>query len=225
MNKKVITSDGSYTFYIEELDEHFRSKNGAVRESNHVFIKNGFEFWVKLNKKKNKCSIFEMGFGTGLNCLLTLRSNIKSSLLVKYNSVDAYPLKISETLDLNYEDFFKNETLSFLNRKILTSNWNNQVRIMKNFILNKNITKLNHFKHKDKYDLIFYDPFGYKVQPEMWTINSLEPIIKCLNFGGVFVTYSSKGSVKRILESFQLFVEKIKGPPGKREMLRAIKKI
>ena len=99
MNKKVITSDGSYTFYIEELDEHFRSKNGAVRESNHVFIKNGFEFWVKLNKKKNKCSIFEMGFGTGLNCLLTLRSNIKSSLLVKYNSVDAYPLKISETLD------------------------------------------------------------------------------------------------------------------------------
>jgi len=222
---KIITSDGSPTLYIKEWNESFHSKHGAIQESNHVFIENGFNYWKSINKDKKVCSIFEMGFGTALNTFLTLKTNISKSLIIKYDSIEAFPLKNIDIFNLNYSDFIKDEILSKLYLKLHSSSWESSIKIHSNFILKKNKSLLKDYHINKQYDVIYYDAFGPRIQPEMWGINSLEPIINSLNINGVFVTYSAKGSVRRILESFNLIVERLPGPPGKREMLRGTRKL
>lgn len=209
------TADGSPTLYLPQWDEYYHSKHGAWQESNYVFIEKGLAHWQKKNSKKKLCTIFEMGFGTGLNALLTSLYAEKNKLFVSYATVEAFPLpKGTIVFELNDDENKLFETMH-------QTDWGLSQQITTHFSLTKHHIKFEDFNPSFSLDLIYYDAFGSRVQPEMWTPEILKPIINCLQPGGVFVTYAALGHLKRTLESFGLRVEKLPGAPGKRHMIRA----
>lgn len=222
--KKFITADGSPTLYLEQWNEYYHSKHGAINEAVHVYIKAGLEYWHSNNNssKKQSCNIFEMGFGTGLNAALTLEYAQKNKLHIFYNTLEAFPLSEEEIIDLNLKSFFDEQPYTSFLQKLYSSSWEEVHEIAPYFSILKNKKLLSNFLPNKRYDVIFYDAFGPRVQPELWTSEVLKPVVEALVPQGVFVTYSAKGSVRRVLQSFGLTVQKIPGPPGKREMLRAI---
>lgn len=221
--KKIITGDGSPTLYSININEYYKSKHGALTESNYVFLNNGLDFWKKKNNK-SKCRIFEMGFGLGFNAYSTLVSNSIKNMKIEYNTIEAFPVEFEVIKSLNFDNYSNNIIDLNLFLKLHSIPWGLKVNFNSSFNIFKIKSKIENYNFVNKYDVIFYDAFGYRVQPELWEEATLEPLLKSLNSNGVFVTYSSKGSVKRILESKGFSVEKIKGPPGKREMLRAYKR-
>tara|TARA_A100001015_G_scaffold208362_1_gene233146 strand:+ start:141 stop:839 length:699 start_codon:yes stop_codon:yes gene_type:complete len=222
--KKLIymTDDGSSTIFLPDLNEYYHSKHGAISESEHIFIKNGLFFWKKNNPKNKYCNIFEVGFGTGLNALLTFKnSNYMRNINFIYSSVEPYPLKISEIEQMNY-DIKLNDNDRIFNL-IHHSEWNSPVKLSKNFTLIKNNSTLQNFNIEINPDLIFFDPFCYRVQPEMWMKNVIKPIINSMNKSSVFVTFSSMDILYNLLRDLKMDVEKIRGPHKKKKMIRAIK--
>jgi tRNA U34 5-methylaminomethyl-2-thiouridine-forming methyltransferase MnmC len=214
MPKIIKTADGSATLYIKELDETYHSRHGAVMESKHVYIENGLRYILQHNHLKNIC-ILEIGFGTGLNALLTYQeSQINKHINFEYHSIEAYPLDISVVKQLNYQEH-NNDIL-----KLHSSEWNKLVEISSNFLLHKYAVKLQYFNTDYRFDLIYYDAFGPRAQADMWTDNILLKTASFLNIGGVLVTYCAKGEVKRIFKNAGFVVQTLKGPPGKREMIR-----
>ena len=198
--KKFITADGSPTLYMKKLNEYYHSKHGALQEANHVYINNGFDYWHSMHQELKSCTVFEMGFGTGLNTVLTIQAAKEKGLNLNYDSIEAYPLTDAELASLNSNEKINDHTQF---KKIKTS--------------------LQAFVPDRMYDVIYYDAFGARAQPEMWEDNCFTSLVQNMNLGGVFVTYSAKGSVRRALQKLGLKVALIQGPPGKREMIRGVR--
>ncbi len=211
----IITEDGSHTLIHKELNETYHSSFGAIQEAYHVFIKSGFD----LVKSKNEISILEIGFGTGLNAYITYLESLKSGQIVNYYGLEKFPVKKSIWNNLNYPIQLKSNPQDFSH--IHECNWNGEIKIDQDFYLTKIQEDLENFSFSKKVDLIYFDAFGPNIQPHMWTKSVFEKMYHCLNPNGILVTYSCKGDVKRAMLKSGFKIEKIPGPPGKREMLRA----
>jgi tRNA U34 5-methylaminomethyl-2-thiouridine-forming methyltransferase MnmC len=212
------TSDGSYTIFIPDLDENYHSFHGAIQESKHVFINQG------LNQYDiEKLDVFEMGFGTGLNAFLTFREVELKGFNVNYTSIEAYPLdsKLIEAYISNFENSDDFELL----KKMHLAEWGSEIQFSENFKFRKVNSKLELIEFKKaSFDLIYYDAFGPRVQPEMWTCELFSKMFEMLRENALLVTYCAKGQVKRDLRKVGFEVETCQGPPGKREMIRAWKR-
>lgn len=227
MKRQVITTkDGSKTLFINELDETYHSIHGAIQEAEHVFVKNGL-------KLLNNCeiNILELGFGTGLNVLVTINEILKNDKgdknhVINYFSIEKYPITETEIDTLNYYESFENPEIKDLYFKIHNSNWENMELILPNFSLKKIKADFFDIKNIDlpKIDLVYFDCFGSKIQPDLWEKPLIEIVANTMKTGSLFTTYSAKGSVKRALQDLNFDVKKVSGPPGKREMITAWKK-
>jgi len=211
--KKIITADNSPTLYVPELDEHYHSVNGAIQESMHVFINAGFK-----QIKKDKINILEIGFGTGLNTLLTLTENKYLKRNIYYETVEKFPLDIEIINQLEFKGL-NNEL--FL--QIHKSDWGKNIEINKSFILRKIEIDLLNYESNKKFDLIYFDAFAPEKQAELWTEKIFEKLYKATGHTGILVTYSAKGTVKQALRNVGYKVERLQGPKGKRHMVRTKK--
>lgn len=216
--KLIYTADGSHTIYVPDLDEHYHSVHGAIQESQFIFILNGF----------NAChaspvSVLEIGFGTGLNTLLTAINAKAGSREVLYTTIERFPLRESVLSALNYPQIIGENSREIFGR-IHQSSWDTTVRICENFCLKKVKSDLAEWKTSDTYDLIYFDAFGPDKQPEMWKKEVFSYLSAVTVKDGILVTYSAKGEVKRNLMSCGFNVELLPGPPGKRQIIRATKK-
>jgi len=219
LKRKIITTeDGSHTLFIPELNENYHSIHGAEQESKHVFIEAGFKPFAKADK----INILEIGFGTGLNTLLTFCESKKNNIEIFYTSIEKYPLTDKEVSKLNYGT--KNEKRKEIFTLLHKVEWESFVKISNNFNLKKIKTDLKDFIINNKFDLIYFDAFAPDIQSDLWSVTIFEKMYSCLNSGGCLTTYSAKGQVRRNMQEAGFTVERLPGPPGKREMLRALKK-
>ncbi|MBE0422908.1 MAG: tRNA (5-methylaminomethyl-2-thiouridine)(34)-methyltransferase MnmD [Lutibacter sp.] len=219
MERKImITADGSTTIHIAEWDEQYHSKHGAIQEAKHVFIKNGLSLYAN-----RKISILEIGFGTGLNCFITFLEAQKIKLAIDYVGVEAYPLVADEVEKMNYVAQLDANDYSDVFNKMHLQDWEIIRKISPDFSLTKRKQFFNEINDENEFDLIYFDAFGARVQPELWTEEIFEKMYNALKPEGVLVTYSAKGSVRRAMLEVGFLVEKLPGPPGKREMLRGTK--
>lgn len=208
-----LTADGSHTLYIPELDEHYHSVNGAVQESKHVYIDAAF----------NQCSVesvtvLELGFGTGLNTLLTALEAEKRKIKTNFISLEKFPLSKEITDNLNYSGLDEK-----LFRKIHSSSWEIPEIISPYFSLQKIETDFADYRFPDKVDIVYYDAFAPDKQEGVWSQELFDKIYLVMNSPGVLTTYCAKGNIRRMMQNAGFTVERIPGPPGKREMLRARK--
>jgi tRNA U34 5-methylaminomethyl-2-thiouridine-forming methyltransferase MnmC len=217
MNQIVKTSDGSHTIYVPELNEHYHSIHGAVQESQHIFIREGYD-----NCNAEPLNIFEAGFGTGLNALLTAVRAVKENREVYYTSIEKYPVGSDLIMSLNHYEFAGPDGIRIF-ELIQSSPWEQMNCICNNFNLRKINGDLSDYIPEYPIDLVYFDAFGPDKQPSMWTREIFERISSAMRSGGILVTYSSKGEVKRNLRSAGFYVKLLPGPPGKREMISAKK--
>lgn len=212
-----VTSDGSHTLYMPDMDEHYHSVNGAIQESEHVFIEAGLH---RLSKKEIR--VLEIGFGTGLNAFLTLLDSMQTDVNITYYSMELYPLDIALVQNLNYgkvlctgeEDMFM---------ALHEAPWNQSASITPNFTLHKMKGDCNQAELPNEIDLVYFDAFAPDKQPEMWNQELFNKLYFRMNARGILTTYCAKGAVRRTMKEPGFSVERIPGPPGKREMLRATK--
>jgi tRNA U34 5-methylaminomethyl-2-thiouridine-forming methyltransferase MnmC len=216
------TLDGSDTLFVPELNEHYHSRFGAVQESRQVFIEHGF---MAVKDTGEPVKIFEMGFGTGLNTLLTLLAAKELNLKVNYTSIEKFPLHSEVWERLNYGSDISLPGSRNEFREIHEAPWDQAVGLTGSFTLKKIHADIAGFIPAETgFDVVYFDAFSPDVQPDLWTQEVLGPIGNWLKPGGILVTYSCKGSVKRILKANGFKVEKLPGPPGKRTVLRGIRK-
>lgn len=218
----IITADGSTSIHLPDLDEQYHSKHGAIQEAYHVFIHNGLDHFVEVNSNSNlNISILEIGFGTGLNAFITLLEAEKRQIEINYTGVEAYPVLMEEINQLNYSDQLNQKDLLF--KKLHKVSWNKMHNITSYFKLEKKKLLFHEINETNAYAIIYFDAFGARVQPDLWTESVFKNMFLALKPNGVLVTYSAKGSVRRAMEAVGFTVERLPGPPGKREMLRALK--
>lgn len=205
------------------FNETYHSIHGAIQESSHVFIRNGLHFMID-RFSPDGINILEVGLGTGLNALLSLLDKKAATLPIRYDAVEAFPLPLDMAKQLNYSQCLKNETANALLLQLHEAIWGDQVQLTPNFSLRKlHSTIQSTILQKESYDLVYFDAFAPKTQPELWGLEVMELIIRSLKCNGIFVTYSAKGQLKRDLRTLGMKVETLAGPPGKAEMTRAIK--
>ncbi|RNC86763.1 MAG: SAM-dependent methyltransferase [Winogradskyella sp.] len=223
MKRKVITTgDGSKTIQIEDWNEQYHSVHGAINEANHVFIKHGLLFYSEINPETKPIHILEIGFGTGLNAFLTLINAEKLHKNIRYTGVEAYPVSQEEINALNYVDLIsKHHKNEF--ELLHSTEWEKDIDIFPNFSLIKRQMLIQDISTISEFDVIYFDAFGARVQPDLWTEDIFQNMYNALNTNGVLVTYSAKGSVRRAMKSVGFKVERLDGPPNKRHMLRAVK--
>ena len=214
------TADGSFTIHLPDWDEQYHSKHGAIKESKHVFIKTGLHHFCELHDVE-ALAILEIGFGTGLNALLTSQEAeiLKRSIL--YDGVEAYPISLQQVQGLNYPEMLGITETFFL--KLHSVCWEAPQKISPSFTLHKKQKLFKDITAIGAYHLIYFDAFGARVQPELWTQEVFKTMYTALKQNGVLVTYAAKGSVRRAMQAVGFLVERLPGPPGKREMLRATK--
>lgn len=219
MKRRIIeTADGSRTILLEDWQEQYHSLHGAIGEAYHVFLKNGL-----YALKFSHISILEIGFGTGLNALITLLEAKKRSLNVRYTGLEAYPVSKEELRLLNYVEMLGEDELKEAFHSMHELSWQEEHAITPFFSLKKLRMDFREFSSTPAYNLIYFDAFGPRVQPELWTEEVFHSMFNALIPTGILVTYSAKGSVRRAMQQAGFLVEKLPGPPGKREMLRAVK--
>lgn len=219
MKREIIrTEDGSTTIRLPDWDECYHSKHGAIQEAYHVFIKNGLEL-----SSTPFIAIMEIGFGTGLNAFITYLESSKDSRTVDYVGVEAYPVSPQEVDGMNYvaELDAQHERLVF--DLMHTSDWEVPVVISEHFKLTKRKQFFHEISDCERFDLIYFDAFGFRVQPELWSTAIFQIMYNALKPGGMLVTYAARGVVKRSMQEVGFRVEKREGPPGKREMMCAFK--
>ena len=204
------TEDGSPTIFLPEMDEHYHSTHGAIQEALHVYLRAGFCVFPE-----NEVHVFEVGFGTGLNALLTLVEAEKLGKKVVYHAVERYPLPPSISDQLAYLPAYEAQF-----RALHAAAWNEEVAITPFFSLRKIECDLNEFTLDTHYDVIYFDAFGPDKQPDLWNETLFRQIFEHTKNGGVLTTYCAKGAVRRLFQSVGYTMERIPGPPGKREMLR-----
>lgn len=214
------TGDGSATLHIPEWNEQYHSKHGAVAEALHVFIKEGLQFSMS-NRESKEISILEMGFGTGLNALLTLAEAHLNNWKINYTSLEAYPLSVEEITPLDYHTSVNFPQETFL--ELHNTEWEKPHSISELFQLTKRHMFFAEIEDEAQFDLIYFDAFGIRVQPDLWTEEIFSKMYQALCPNGILVTYAANGSARRALQSVGFEVERLPGPPGKREMMRAIK--
>jgi tRNA U34 5-methylaminomethyl-2-thiouridine-forming methyltransferase MnmC len=220
LKRKIIhTKDGSTSIHLIDWNETYHSKFGAIQEAYHVFIKSGFELFEDKN-----ISILEIGFGTGLNAFITFLEALKTNQNIEYVGIEAYPVAVKEALQMNYVSELDAISNSDIFKKIHQSNWEEKIMLSPTFSLIKRQQFFQDISDKNAYDLIYFDAFGFRVQPELWSFEILEKMYKSLKINGVLVTYACRSSIKNAMLACGFTVEKLPGAPGKREMLRATKK-
>jgi tRNA U34 5-methylaminomethyl-2-thiouridine-forming methyltransferase MnmC len=210
----ITTYDGSHTVFHPGTGDHFHSIYGAVSESMHVFINAGFSYHPSKDVK-----IFEVGFGTGLNVLLTLKQAWSEKRKVRYDSIDNFILPVQITDSLNYAGISENINKDWFSL-IHSLSWDKDHNITDFFTLRKILADIHEIDLPIKYDIVYFDAFGPDRQPDMWTEEIFMKIYKAMNPGGILTTYSSKGEVRRSLHRCGFMVEKLTGAHGKREMIR-----
>ncbi|MGA2823957.1 MAG: tRNA (5-methylaminomethyl-2-thiouridine)(34)-methyltransferase MnmD [Bacteroidales bacterium] len=215
----VITEDGSTTLFIPELNEHYHSIHGAIQESMHIFIREGYK-----QIRNFPARIFEAGFGTGLNAFLTYLVSEKEGKSIHYTAIEKYPLEDHFVSLMNYPEK-TDPAKEKVFHTIHDASWEQDILISEHFTLHKMQGDLRMVQMQDKSnDLVFFDAFGPDVQPELWIEEIFRMLCQSMKEGAILVTYSSKGSVIRALNAAGFSLEKLPGPPGKREMTRATKK-
>ncbi|TWR27729.1 tRNA (5-methylaminomethyl-2-thiouridine)(34)-methyltransferase MnmD [Mucilaginibacter achroorhodeus] len=216
----VTTADGSKTIHNAIVGENYHSKHGALQESQHVFLKSGLQHFLDKNPS-GEVSVLEVGFGTGLNFLLTADYCSEQNIKLRYTGIEAYPLTPDMIAETGYENF------------VAPATWENFIsdypaalaapsQLLENIELEIAVTQLTNFSSGKTFDVIYFDAFAAIHQPEMWTDEAIAHTFKFLKPGGVFVTYAITGNLKRSVKALGLKVEKAPGAPGKREMLRAV---
>lgn len=214
------TGDGSHTIGIPGKGITYHSTHGAIQESRHVFIEAGL---LPLLSAHPSLAVLEVGFGTGLNALLTLQKAVNFNKQISYTAIEPYPLQQNEYTLLNYAGVLHDDSLQPLFLAMHQSQWNKVVDISPLFSLHKISAGIEEVVLKNTFDVIYYDAFAPNDQPEMWTEAVFRQMFGVLNPGGVLVTYCSKGAVRRALQAVGFMVSKLPGPPGKREIIKAIK--
>lgn len=214
----ILTADGSHTVFNETLGKPYHSVHGAIQESQRVYIEVGL--LATLEKFPNgDVQIFEMGFGTGLNALLTAREADLNQRRVDYVAIDAYPLLLDDSSQLNYDALLDTGYLPDFHK----SAWQEPLVISPYFTLTKLKGILQDLKTKQRFHLIYYDAFAPSAQPELWEPDIFQQLAALLLPGGMMTTYCSKSYVQRNMRAAGLTVEKHPGPYGKRDILRAVK--
>ena len=217
MNVQIVrTADASDSLYVPELDESYHSINGAINESEHIFINLGLKYF----EGRKSLKIFEMGFGTGLNAFLTCLFAERNGLDIEYTSCEAFPLDLEIVSKLNYSERLNADNDTFL--KLHAAKWNEMALINSNFNLLKIESRLEDINLTSKFDLIYFDAFSPAKQPELWSEEVFLSLRNCLLRDGVIVTYCAKNSFKKMLRAIGFDVESHPGPSGKREVTRAI---
>ena len=222
--KIVITGDGSSTIHLPDWDEQYHSKHGAIQEAYHVFIKHGLHYYKEIHSDLTMpISILEIGFGTGLNAFITLLEAEKLTTYMNYVGVEAYPVGMNEINQLNFPSQLQVNDKESLFKLMHASEWEISNQISRYFELTKKKKFFAEIQDRNTFNLIYFDAFGARVQPELWTEAIFKKMYEALKVDGVLVTYAAKGSVRRAMQDVGFQVEKLPGPPGKREMLRARK--
>lgn len=219
MKREIIqTEDGSTTIHLPEWNESYHSKHGAIQEAYHVFIKNGLSLF-----KGKSVAVLEIGFGTGLNAFITFLEAPKMLQQIDYVGVEAYPVLSDEAVQMNYvSELNANSELAIFNQMHQCS-WEEKQVITADFSLTKRQQLFQDISDENAFDLVYFDAFGFRVQPELWSLEIFKKMYKAMKSGGVLVTYACRSSIKKAMLESGFKVEKLPGAPGKREMLRAIK--
>ena len=213
----ILTEDGSNSLYVPEIDECYHSSHGAIQESRHIFIEAGLK-----QCRKSEINVLEVGFGTGLNAFLTMIEAERSGKQIQYVSLEKYPVETEKALRLNYPEELSPEKRSFFELMHISA-WNEKIQITPFFSLEKIKTDFTQYTPEHKFDVIFFDAFSPEKQPEMWTQERFELIYKHCNHGAMLTTYCAKGAVRRAMQAAGFIVERLAGPPGKREILRGVR--
>ena len=213
----ILTEDGSHTLFVRAIDECYHSTHGAVQESCHIFIEAGLK-----QSAKTEIRVLEIGYGTGLNAFLTLIEAERSSKQIRYTTLERYPVDVKSALQLNYPEGHSLLLKSYF-EQLHTSPWNVQVEISPFFTLEKIETDFTQYDFDGLYDIIYFDAFSPEKQPEMWSEKLFKTLYAHCNPGAILTTYCAKGVVRRALQSAGFTVERLPGPPGKREILRALR--
>jgi tRNA U34 5-methylaminomethyl-2-thiouridine-forming methyltransferase MnmC len=211
----ILTSDGSHTIKNETTGDTFHSIHGAVQESNHVFIERGLRYFLGLTASK-KIKILEVGFGTGLNALLSMKENVEGNFQIEYTALEPFPLQDILIKELNYSATHSNFNL------LHEAEWTKPFKVSPHFELTKIKNTIQSVELAEgAFDVVYYDAFAPNSQPDMWSLEVFKKIKSLMARPSLLVTYCAKGQVKRDLKSAGFMVEGIPGPPGKREMVRA----
>lgn len=219
MERRIVrTADGSMTIRIDDWQEQYHSMHGAVQEAYHVFIGMGLDLF-----SDRAVSILEMGFGTGLNSLITFKEAPSRGLKVRYTGIEQYPVEREMALQMGYPGILGGGSLVTAFKQMHSGDWAKPIRLSEAFSLQKINTDFSEFHTNETFDLIYFDAFGARVQPELWTAAIFTHCHDLLGENGILVTYAAKGSVRRAMLQAGFRVERLPGPPGKREMLRAVK--
>lgn len=218
--KVITTSDGSHSLYHPALKETYHSTHGAITESQHVFIQKGLAYQKSLGM--DAVSVLEVGFGTGLNALLTLDFALQHpDMDIIYHSLEPFPIPTAVVNQLNYAQILGLRSDDFMG--LHDCAWDEQRDLASNFHLLKMKSSLEDMYTDVPYDLVYFDAFAPSKQEEVWRIALLEQVYEMMKPGGIFVTYCAQGQLKRNLKTIGLSVETLEGPPGKKEMTRAVK--
>jgi len=219
----ITTKDGSKTIHIPEWNEQYHSTHGAIQEAKHVYIEHGLAFFCASEGfvKQSQVSVLEIGFGTGLNAFLTAIKAKDLNLNCNYVGVEGFPISNEELQALNYTNTINNQSIF---DAIHQCEWEKECYISENFSLEKQQKQFSKIANENQFNVVYFDAFGPRVQPDLWTETIFKSIYKTMKPNGVLVTYCAQGHARRAMISVGFKVEKVEGPPGKRHMLRAVKK-
>lgn len=217
-----ITDDGSHSVLSDAFGVSYHSKHGAIQETQHVFIEAGLKYAVEKGLKD--ISILEIGFGTGLNAFMTFLEAERLGIKIDYTTVEAYPLSMSSIFQLNYVEKLEAEAHRSAFETMHTASYSEKHPLSKNVYFTKILTDFKHIHFKNTFDIIYFDAFAPEAQPELWETEMMQKMYDALKINGILITYCAKGVVKRVMKSVGFSIEKLAGPPGKREMTRAYKK-
>ena len=220
--KIIQTEDGSSSIFNEELNETYHSTHGAIQESSHVFVEHGLNHWLSQHRGA-PVRILEVGMGTGLNIILTLKAQLEIGFPVTYTTLEPYPLSTETIAALNYKQQLNHTILTELFDRLHDLAWNEPQSLYLEFELTKLTLRLEDYQTEQQFDVVYFDAFAPNKQPELWDRQWLAKLHYFMAEGGVFVTYCAKGQFKRDLKSVGFEVETLDGPPGKKEMVRGVK--
>ncbi|MBK7149690.1 MAG: tRNA (5-methylaminomethyl-2-thiouridine)(34)-methyltransferase MnmD [Bacteroidetes bacterium] len=218
------TADGSHTLFSEVFNEVYHSRHGSIQESNHVFIDSGLKYFIEQNNPRKPISVLEIGFGTGLNALLTMLHAEKNEVSIHYTTLEAHPVDISIVKQLNYTDLLGFEYCYGPYHTLHLCRWEEMHQVTPFFAFHKKQSKIEDVHLDTEYDIVFFDAFAPTHQPEIWSKEIFTKLYDAMSPNGILVTYCSKSIAQKAMREAGFVIEKPVGPWGKREMIRAHKR-